>query len=576
MRDLLTDQLRNRIAVLVNLIRENEAARQDIEELEQLVLGSPEACRLYNDLVHLECELKWTHEKSLGPLFTLTGNASVDLPELIYDLNDIDPDAAWGLTSPNTTPSITSESSGGPFLGFLTNGLKNSGGSFIWGILGLVVLLPIFLLFLVMNNSTVETLPVVAKVIRQTEGTQWQGRHTSLAGSDILLGQRLRCQSGAVELRMDSGVVVLLEGNTSFFLTGPNMIYLERGSLVAKVPHEASGFAIQTSDADFIDIGTEFGVNVEPGKMSKTKVLDGQIVVQTEGEDGKKKRVHFSTNEAAQVTSSGQVEPISPNAISFTSIYPDDRVCLFNLICHSSSYYPDGIWIDPRNGKVKLPTEKGWFLDNPEDPQVNGIGFHSASHIPVIDGVFTPTPGENVIINSNGDRFDKIGNGTSDSHCCFAIGKSKRTSSWRVPQDYADILTGVSDLQSTSDSDNHVFMNIHANLGVTFDLEEVNRYTGRKAIQFVATARKGEDIIYEKPSELDLLILADKKLIYEKRGIKIQEGIFPVRIDIPEGTRFLTVISADGNDGSETHAAIVCDHLILDDPAFVLEGKKGQ
>ena len=575
MRYALTDQLRNRIAVLVNLIREDEATQKDLDELEQLVLRSPEACRLYNDLVYLECELKWTHEKNLEPSSALTGDVTVDLPELIYDLNDIDPDAAWGLTTPNTV-TTTSENTGVPILGFLTNSLKNGGGSIVWGILGLVMMLPIALLFFVMNDSTVETLPVVAKVIRQTEGTQWKGRLTSLAGSELLLGQRLRCQNGAVELQMNSGTVVLLEGNTSFLLTGPNTIYLERGSLVAKVPHDASGFAVQTSDADFIDIGTEFGVNVDPGKMSRTKVLDGQIVVQTEDANGKKNRVHFSSNEAAQVTPDGQIESISPSSISFTSIYPEDRVCLFNLICHSSSYYPDGIWIDPRDGDIKLPTEKGWFLNKPGDPHPNEAGFHAASHIPVIDGVFVPTPGKSVVVNSNGDQFGKIKNGSSDSHCCFAIGKAENIGVWNIPQDYKDILTGVSDSQNPSSSANHVFMNIHANLGVTFDLEAVNRYTGRKALQFVATARKGEDIVYEKPSELDLLILADDKLIYENRGVKAQDGIFSVRLDIPEGTRFLTVISADGNDGSESHAANVCDHLILDDPAFVLEGKKGQ
>lgn len=576
MSDVLMDQLRHRIAVLINMIRENAATRQDMDELEQIVLGSPEACRAYNDLVYLECDLKWTHERNSDSSSDPGEKEPVDLPDMVCDLSEIDPVSAWGIATPSEIFPPIQDGSGVPLLGFLTNCLKSGGGSIVWSVLILVMLLPVALFFFVMHNSTVEKLPVVAQVMRQTEGTRWEGRLVSLDGSNISLGQRLRCQDGTVELRMASGVFVLLEGNTSLFLTGPNTLYLERGSLVAKVPHDASGFAVQTSDADFIDIGTEFGVNVDPGQMSQTKVLDGQIVVQTEGEDGKKNQKQLSTNEAAQVASDGQIESIDPDSLAFNSIYPEDRVCLFNLICHTSGYYPDGLWIDPRNGEMKLTTESDWLLNkkgDSQEPQANEKGYHLASRLPVIDGIFLPASGEDVVVNSAGGRFGGIKNTEDNTHCCFAIGESKAVLNWNIPQGYGEILTGLSDSDNAMSSDNHVFMNLHANLGITFDLDAVRLHAGRKVVRFTTMARKGEDIVYEKPSVLDVLILADEKPIYKKRGITAQEGTIPISVDIPENARFLTIISADGGDGSDTHTAIVCDHLILDDPAFVLERK---
>ena len=502
----------------------------------------------------------------------LEGLQNESLPEIgtpVCDLTDLNPNDIWGIAPVYDTSTQTAPSSS--LLGFLANCFQSNGPFLAKCMISLVALLPVVLLFFVMNDTKVEQLPVVAKILRQTEGTQWGGDTIAPAGSKVLLGQRLRIQDGTVELHMASGVHVLLEGNTSLFFTGPNALYLERGSLVALVVPDAIGFTVRAPDADFVDLGTEFGVIVDPGEMSKTKVLAGKINVETENKNGKRAQKQLYTNEAAQITQNGDVELIDPNSLTFTSVYPDDRVCLFDLICRSkNSYYPDGLWIDPVDGDLKMPCGGKYILGE----TISRTSIHEywiTPSLPVVDGIFTPISGKQTFVNSKGGRFGEIGNGTNVSFCCFCIGETKAIANWNVVDDHIrGILSGINEIGSGLSTGNHPFMYLHSNLGITFDLDAVRQEKGRKVVQLLAMAKKLEDIesgAESKPTVLDLLVLADEKIIYEKRGVTCEDGAFPMRIDIPENTRFLSIISADGKD---THTF---DHLVLDRPAFVLENK---
>ncbi len=98
------------------------------------------------------------------------------------------------------------------------------------------------------------------------------------------LGERLPLdevvlEEGFVELTLDEGVHVVIEGPTQFQVLGANALLLKQGRLVASVPSMAIGFTVTTPTAEVIDLGTEFGVTVGENAETDVIVFRGKVEV---------------------------------------------------------------------------------------------------------------------------------------------------------------------------------------------------------------------------------------------------------------------------------------------------------
>ena len=562
--------------------------------MESQLASSVETRWLYDEAIDLRVGLEVKHrrdywEKKLGihetQITSIQDTIETELSETlgtvisseestsICDLSNLQLNDIWGTSSTTDISGSTQADLGFSPLAFLVDCFQSKGPFIAKSMIVLVTLLPIVLFFFVINNPRVEQFPVVARVLRQTNYPSWDNKTIPQSDSEIRLGQRFSNSEATTELQTASGVRILLEKNSSIFLTGTNTLYLEYGSLVARVTPEANGFTVRTPDADFVDLGTEFGVNVDPGVASQTKVFKGKIQVETVSQDGEKKQKELHTNQAAKISRNEEIKLIDPTSLAFTTVYPEDRLCLFNLICHTGGYYPDGVWIDPSNGELKIPTESDQVLRNEsKSPQISQSEYSMVSAVPVIDGLFTPIPNTETLVNSAGGRFGGVGNQSSRFFTNLLVGKLERTQNWRISDHLKELLAEIGKIKSTLPHEDRAFMAIHANLGVTFDLDVVYRQTGRRVTQFLSMAQNVEG----STTALDFIILADEKPIYEKRDVTFHDGVFSIRVNIPKGTRFLSIICADSADADGHNSAIACDHLMLDSPAFVLENQEIQ
>ena len=114
----------------------------------------------------------------------------------------------------------------------------------------------------------------------------------------LRIGKRLKIESGLIEVTYLTGARVVIEGPAEFVVGGTktsteeegnpsrkrkpadaaNSGYLALGSLVARVEGKgAQGFTIDTPAARIEDLGTEFGVNVSSGGVSKVHVFEGSV-----------------------------------------------------------------------------------------------------------------------------------------------------------------------------------------------------------------------------------------------------------------------------------------------------------
>ena len=83
---------------------------------------------------------------------------------------------------------------------------------------------------------------------------------------------------GIVHLRFAQGADMILAGPARFTVTDAQHIRLFTGSARVIAPSTAKGFTVATRAADYIDLGTEFGLRVDPDSgASDLYVFDGQV-----------------------------------------------------------------------------------------------------------------------------------------------------------------------------------------------------------------------------------------------------------------------------------------------------------
>lgn len=100
-------------------------------------------------------------------------------------------------------------------------------------------------------------------------------------GDPLAPGQRLNLEKGLMQLTFGTGAKVVIEGPTDFTVMTPSQATLERGKVAAAVPRFARGYTILTPTAEIVDLGTEFGVDVDTAGRSEVHVFEGDVVARS-------------------------------------------------------------------------------------------------------------------------------------------------------------------------------------------------------------------------------------------------------------------------------------------------------
>ena len=112
----------------------------------------------------------------------------------------------------------------------------------------------------------------------------------------------------------------------------------------------------------------------------------------------------------------------------------------------------------------------------------------------------------------------------------------------------------------------HGLLWMHANKGITFDLEAIRRANPNcKLLCFRAMAGNMET--YSEHNELkaaDIWALVDGQTRFQRREINRSQGAFSIVVPINERDRFLTLAATDAEDG------IAGDWIMFGDPRLEL------
>lgn len=117
-----------------------------------------------------------------------------------------------------------------------------------------------------------------------------------------LVAGRYRLKQGLLHLKCDGGVMVYVEAPAEFEAVSGKRLLLHTGRLSANVPPEGIGFSVETPEAEVVDFGTEFSIDVETG-TSEVHVFNGLVRVHPRSKVGGEQRdaVDLRTAQAIKI-----------------------------------------------------------------------------------------------------------------------------------------------------------------------------------------------------------------------------------------------------------------------------------
>lgn len=161
--------------------------------------------------------------------------------------------------------------------------------------------------------------PVIAQIANSYNAVMSRDDSPLAVGAKLQPGSVL-IERGVAEMRFASGVTIVIEGPSEIELLTADRAKLVRGKGVVRVPPQAVGFTLQSDAAAFVDLGTEFAVEVdEPGQAS-IHVLDGEVAF-VAGTGGNPSRT-LQRGAATQVNADGSTKDVEFDEARFVRRVP--------------------------------------------------------------------------------------------------------------------------------------------------------------------------------------------------------------------------------------------------------------
>jgi hypothetical protein len=371
----------------------------------------------------------------------------------------------------------------------------------------------------------------------------WRGLRT-LPGDSLYAG-RYELVEGVAQMELNQGTNLLLEAPCRIELKGHHEVTLTSGRLVAAVSPQATGFRVQTPTALITDLGTEFGVIAHADGSTEAHLLKGRIRVACKPKRSGRPATSLIVNEnqAATVDTGAQTirDGLAARADLFLRqlpssngpVSPSEGLSLADIVGggngRGTGRLDRGIDVGTGQAFKSLPTRIG---------RVRQSAFLPTPQFRYIDGVFVPNGGLGPVrISSTGLVFSECPQTMSSYFGGPA--NSARFFDLLSQQTYTVRLNGV-----CFGTFRHPALSLHANAGITFDLDAMRRdHPTIEIDRFTAVCGMPKDLPRPRFSAGDAWILLDGEVHLHRRFPREQSVVETVDVPIPTQTRFLTLVT---------------------------------
>ncbi len=397
--------------------------------------------------------------------------------------------------------------------------------------------------------------PVVPTVASLTDSmnAEWDDVKYSPATGDVLRQGRWNLTKGLAEVTFDNGAVVVIEAPAIFELESAKSMYLDSGKISAYVSRFATGFTVNTPSASIVDLGTEFGVDVQYDGTCDLHMFTGKanLVVGQEGQEKNSQMVNGS--EARNVDGrTGRVRNIALQDNRFVRRIDSETGLVwkgqdFDLadVVGGGNGFGSGDWrmgLNPATGEFSSRIPQAMYVNKVEN-------YTAAKDSALIDGVFIPDSSDgDVIITSQGHLFEECPD-TADTNRCYGfIRTGGNVLTNLTSNDYRElILDGV---RYDGQSNPVIFM--HTNSGLTFDLQAIRESLpqGASIERFTALCGVSDDTPETDKWRSDFWVLVDGQLKFDFLAVRKNTPGQVVDIPIGPEDRYLTLITTDAGDST--------------------------
>jgi hypothetical protein len=137
----------------------------------------------------------------------------------------------------------------------------------------------------------------------------------------------IELESGIAIIDFDGGARLALQGPATLEPLGPKSARLHRGSATVRCDDGLYSFSLLTPTSTILDLGTEFGVAVEPDGTSEVHVLDGEVEIADPVGREHQGTMFLNTGETVLLTADGENQKLNASTKSWVRDYttPADR-----------------------------------------------------------------------------------------------------------------------------------------------------------------------------------------------------------------------------------------------------------
>ncbi len=405
-------------------------------------------------------------------------------------------------------------------------------------------------------------------MVQETVSARWA--HPVEVG--IELGpQELQLQEGYARIQMKKGAEVIIQAPATLELQTSNRLFLQSGLVTAIVPESAQGFTIDTPQSRIVDYGTEFGVLAGNQHHAEVHVFTGQVGLDSNSHDTHAQETLLKTGQAALIDREHHVTElaVANRPRLFTrqlsdragNAIPGKKLCLADIMGGGNGLGTgqSHLFVDPQAGYVEAIYGNG-----------KGNEYHPLMANPFVDGLFIPNGQSQQIVSSQGHIF--LDCPPTNGQSAANLGITPQTGAWQWK---GNNRTGVVRFNGQTYGDPSLpFLMMHANLGVTFDLNHIRNLCPGVAITCFAAQTGIADFIEPAPCNADFWVIVDGQVRASQRNVTHKGVLSDLSVALSPEDRFLTLITTDGGDTDQCgnyQRSYTCDWCVFIQPTLVLE-----
>lgn len=394
-----------------------------------------------------------------------------------------------------------------------------------------VLLLSLYLYLVPLPEPMVATLTDSMKA-------QWADGLSMQAG-DIIRAERYHLSAGMIAMTFESGAEVVIEGPAEFEPISVNKMNLLSGKAFARVSNKALGFVIDTPESSVVDMGTAFGVIVQPNGM-EVHVHEGMVNLLAGTAGQSKQGQILLRSQARKVDTSGHADATQFEQYLFAQqissrenkVVYGPPIDLTDFIIED--HKPEASeGIDPATGEIHGDVVQS---DRPGSDRYSKVPERE-----VIDGVFVPNG--NQVVTSAGHTFKfptTLGTYWADITCRpYQYHKSEEDALWdgKIPMI----------LQVTEQTTASRIILMHANAGITFDLNKIRQtLKGAQIVRFRASCGVSKNVFARMKH--DYWVLLDGQLAWSYSELNENLSVQTIDIPIRPEQSYLTLATTDAGD----------------------------